>query len=36
MEDVWSRAGIDADAVWLWLMAILSVGFVGAVLWGLV
>jgi hypothetical protein len=36
LEDAWSRAGIDAATVWLWLMAILSFGLVGAVLLGLV
>jgi len=33
LEDAWGRAGIDAAAVWLGLMAILSFGLVGAVLW---
>jgi len=36
LEDAWSEAGIDAAAVWLWLMAVLSFSFVGAVVLGLV
>ena len=36
MEDAWGRIGIDAATVWLWVMAALSFGFVGAILLGLV
>ena len=34
MEDAWGRIGIDAATVWLWVMAALSFGFVGAILLG--
>jgi len=36
IEPKWARAGIDAATAWLWIMAILSFGFVAAVLLGLV
>ena len=36
MEDAWRRSGIDAETIWLGLLAGLSFGFVGAVLFGLV
>jgi len=36
IEDTWGRAGLDAATAWLALMGLLSFGFVGAVLWGLV
>jgi len=36
LEDAWGRAGLDAATIWLWLMAVLSFGFIGAVLLGLV
>jgi bifunctional enzyme CysN/CysC len=36
IEDKWARAGIDAATVWLTLMAVLSFGLVGAILFGLV
>jgi bifunctional enzyme CysN/CysC len=36
IEDTWARSGIDASIVWLWLMAALSFGFVGAILSGLI
>jgi hypothetical protein len=36
IEDAWGQIGIDAANLWQWLMAILSFGFVGAILLGLV
>ena len=36
IEGAWTRGGIDADSVRLWIMAILSFSFVGAVLLGLI
>ena len=35
LDDTWGQAGIDTAIVWQWLVAILSFGFVGAVLLGL-
>jgi bifunctional enzyme CysN/CysC len=35
LDETWGQAGIDAATVWQWLMAVLSFGFVGAVLLGL-
>jgi bifunctional enzyme CysN/CysC len=36
IEDTWGRSGVDASVVWLWLMAGLSFGFIGAILSGLI
>jgi bifunctional enzyme CysN/CysC len=36
IEDKWGRAGIDAATAWLTLMAALSFGLIGAILFGLV
>jgi bifunctional enzyme CysN/CysC len=36
VEDTWHRTGIDAATVWLGIMAALSFGFVGSVLFGFV